>query len=105
CDARDFPDFFSPRDLQEKIETIDDMRFDLEPLVRIETPFWDRKEADFFARQYRALDATRIAVSLARDFEQAIEFSRRQKGWLVRHKDGTERILEFGPAQAVFLLE
>src|ERR1035437_496617 len=57
--ARDLTDFLGPRNLQEKVETVNDVRFDLDALVGIKTPFRDGKEADFFRCQDWTFDAAR----------------------------------------------
>src|SRR5882762_8271139 len=65
---RNTSEFFGPRDLREKIEAVQHVRFDLAALVSIQTAAGDGKKTNLLGGQVWALRSPRITIGLVRNF-------------------------------------
>src|ERR1700722_19830141 len=104
-DPRNFANLPGPWNLKEEIETVDDMGFDLEALIRTEAPLRNGKIANFFRRKYRLLEASRVAIGLPRDFEKALKLSFRKYRRLICLEDGFKSAFDLGSAKTIFFIE
>src|SRR5579862_532234 len=104
-DPRNLADLPGPRNLQQEIETVDDVGFDLGALIRAEAPLRDGEIANFLRCKHGPLDSARVLVGLPGDFKQAVKFSLGKHGWLVGLEDGLKSAFHLNPAEAIFLLE
>src|ERR1700693_2526535 len=104
-DSRNLADLLGPRNLKQEIEAVNDMGFDLGPLVRAEASLRNGKIADFFRREDWPFDSSWVVLGLPGDFKEAIKMCLWKDGRLVGLKDGPEADFHLGPAETIFFFQ
>src|ERR1700689_490090 len=104
-DSWDFTNLLGPRNLEQEIETVDDVGFDLRTLFGAEASFRNGKITDFIPREHRPLDASRVMIGLPCDLEKTFKLFFREHCRLVGLQDGFEAAFQLSPAKAVLLFQ
>src|SRR5712691_6596190 len=104
-DPRDLADLLGPGNLQQEIEAVHDVGFDLGALVGTEASLRNGKIADFLRCKYRPLDSSWIVIGLPGDFKEPVKFSLWKDGWLIGLQNDLESVLHLDSAETKFLFE
>src|SRR5271169_3389559 len=104
-DPGNFADLLRPGNLQQEIEAVNHVRFDLRAFVGAQSALGNGKIANLLRRQERPFETSRVAITLARYFVKPVEFSLRKQRRLVSLEDHLEAAFHLGPADAVLLFE
>src|SRR5665213_903744 len=103
--SRNLADLPGPWNLQQKIETVNHVGFDLRAFLHAEAALGYGKIADLFWCEDGPLDSARVEVRLSRDFNETVKLSFRKDRRLVCLEDGLESTFHLDPAQSIFLFE